>query len=182
MRSGRIKMQMYFSALAIFNALYSAVPSFMMRKLMLTATGSRIGMGSSVHGGVRFFGFGRITVGDHSTVNRDCFLDNRGSIRIGNNVSVSHGCKIYTAGHDYNDPEFAVTCRDVVIEDYAALFAHVMLMPGVTVGRGAVVFPGSVVTKNVEPFAVVGGNPARVIKKRKTDMTYTIDYRYFHAL
>lgn len=179
---GRIKLQLFFTALWLFNRLYSCVPSFLFRKTLLRASGSRLGARAFIHSGARFFAFGRITVGNHTTVNRGCYLDNRGKITIGSNVSIAHDCKIYTAGHDWNDPQFSVTTRDVIIEDYACLFAGAMVMPGVTIGKGAVVFPGSVVTKNVAPFTAVGGNPAKPVKKRRRDLRYTIDYGFHGAL
>ena len=55
-------------------------------------------------------------------------------------------------------------------------------MPGVNIGNGAVVLPGSIVTKDVEPFTVVGGIPAKYIKERVKEVNYTIDYNYWFAL
>ena len=179
---GKAKLQLFFFILWLFNRLYSAVPSFAFRRLMLAASGSTLGRRSYIHSGARFFGFGRITLGDHSTVNRGCVLDNRGSIRIGSNVSIAHDCRIYTAGHDIDSPDFAVTTRDVVIGDRAVLFAAAMIMPGVTIGEGAVVFPGSVVTKDVAPYTVVGGNPAKPLRKRSRKLGYTIDYGFHGAV
>jgi maltose O-acetyltransferase len=178
----RCKLQIFFIVLELFNRIYTMVPSFAFRRLMIAASGSSIASSSCIHRGVRFFGFGRVKVGEHTTINRGCYLDNRGSITIGNNVSIAHDCKIYTAGHDYNDPSFSIVTRDVVVEDYVCLFANVLVMPGVTIGKGAVVFPGSVVTKSVEPFTVAGGNPAAFIKKRSRKLSYTIDYCYHCAL
>ena len=57
-----------------------------------------------------------------------------------------------------------------------------MIMPGVNIGNGAVVLPGSIVTKDVEPFTVVGGVPAKYIKDRVKDVNYIIDYNYWFAL
>ena len=177
-----IKIRLFFFVLWAFNRLYSAVPSFLFRRLMLSASGSSLGHRSYIHAGARFFGFGRITVGDHTTVNRGCLLDNRGSITIGSNVSIAHDCRIYTAGHDIDSPDFAVTTRGVVIGDRAVLFAAAMIMPGVTIGEGAVVFPGSVVTKDVSPYTAVGGNPAKRIRTRSKKLKYTIDYGFHGAV
>jgi maltose O-acetyltransferase len=64
----------------------------------------------------------------------------------------------------------------VVIEDHAWLGTRAMVLPGVTVGRGAVVAAGAVVTKDVPPYTIVGGVPARVIGQRTTDLRYQFDY------
>ena len=178
----RIKLQLFFFILWLFNRLYTLVPSFAFRRALLSASGSSLGRRSYIHSGARFFGFGRITAGDHSTVNRGCVLDNRGPITIGSNVSIAHDCRIYTAGHDVDSSDFAVTTRGVVIGDRAVLFAAAMIMPGVTIGEGAVICPGAVVTKDVAPYTVVGGNPAKRIRSRSKKLTYVIDYGYHGAL
>jgi acetyltransferase-like isoleucine patch superfamily enzyme len=69
----------------------------------------------------------------------------------------------------------------VVIEDYAVLFAGAMVMPGVTLGRGAVVMAGAVVTKSVPPMRIVGGNPAVDIGPREGEPAYTLGRRYWFA-
>ena len=55
-------------------------------------------------------------------------------------------------------------------------------MPGVTIGEGAIVLAGSVVTKSVEPWTIVGGNPAKKIRERNQDINYSSNYRYWFAL
>jgi putative colanic acid biosynthesis acetyltransferase WcaF len=177
-----VKLQLFFFVLWFFNRLYSLMPSFLFRRMMLAASGSSLGRRTYIHAGVRFFGFGRISAGNNSTVNRGCYLDNRGNITIGSNVSIAHDCRIYTAGHDIDSSDFAVVIRDVSIGDYACIFAGAMIMPGVTVGRGAVVYPGSVVTKDVAPYTVVGGNPAKPLKKRSQDLRYTLEYGFHGAV
>lgn len=87
-------------------------------------------------------------------------------ITIGNNVQVTQDVKFYTHGGSHvareKYPNFDVFGK-IVIEDNAYLGSNSMIMPGVTVGKGALVAAGSVVTKSVPPYVVVGGNPARVI-------------------
>ncbi len=70
----------------------------------------------------------------------------------------------------------------MVIENDVFVFANVLIMPGVTIHRGAIVLPGSVVTKDVEEFAVVGGNPAKYIRERNKDIEYRQSYNYWLAL
>jgi len=162
--------------IALSNFLYNYIPFFIIKKKFARIVGIQIGKKSFIHTPVKLFGFGRITIGNNTTINPRVYLDNRGSIKIGNNVSIAHDCKIYTAGHDIDDPYFKVTIGKVDIGDYACLFANCMIMPNVKVGKGAVVFPGAVVTKDVGDFDVVGGNPAKVLKKRSDKLLYQIDY------
>ena len=94
-------------------------------------------------------------------------------LRIGKNVTLGTEVMIWTLQHDYNDPKFGVKGGAVVIGDYAWLGSRSILLPGVKLGEGAVVAAGAVVTKNVDPFTVVGGVPAKVISKRAVqDLNY----------
>jgi maltose O-acetyltransferase len=127
--------------------------------------GYNIGKNTSIQA-VRFFSFGKLKVGNNTIINSGCYLDNRRGITIGDNVVIAHDTKIYTLGHDINDSTFITKGASVVLEDYVILFSNTMIMPGVTIAKGAVVLPGSVVTKNVASMDVVGGNPAILIKKR----------------
>ena len=68
--------------------------------------------------------------------------------------------------HDINSDSFAITSGQVIIEDYVYIASRVTIMPGVCIGEGAVVASGAVVTKDVEPWTLVGGVPAKPIKKR----------------
>jgi acetyltransferase-like isoleucine patch superfamily enzyme len=105
-------------------------------------------------------------MGARSWVNRDCCLDLRGGIEIGADVSISPQVMIITAQHDLNDPRFKYVSGRVVIEDHAWIGSRATIMPGVTIGRGAVVAAGAVVSRDVEPLTVVGGVPARPIAVR----------------
>lgn len=109
-------------------------------------------------------------------------MDNRAGIRIGDNVNISHGTKIYTLGHDIDDPMSHTVGKPVVIEDNVWIFPSVMIMPGVKVGKGAVIYPGSVVTRNIEEYSIVGGNPAKHIRFRNKRIQYSADFPIWFAL
>ena len=143
--------------------------------------GYQIARSASVQGGVRFFHVGRLSVGEGSLVNRGVYLDNRGGLTIGQQVSIAHDCRIYSLGHAVHDGRFSDKPQPVRIEDHCVLFAGAMLMPGVQLGRGAVVMAGSVVTKSVPPMRIVGGNPAQDIGPRDGEPTYTLDRRFWFA-
>jgi len=178
----KLKLQAYFLAVALLNVLYNLTPFFFLRKALLRIFGIKVGKCSCIHRGVRFFSFGKLQMGKHSVVNFNCYLDNRRDITIGNNVGIAHGCKIYTLGHDINDPEFKTIGAPVIIHDNAFLFSNCLIMPGVEIGEGAIVLSGAVVTKNLDSYTVYGGNPAKKIKERIKDINYKRDYRYWFAL
>lgn len=117
------------------------------------------------------------SVGRNTVVNAGCRIDNKAGIAIGENVSISQQVMILAADHDMDSPDFAGRNRPVVIEDYVWIGTRAMIMPGVTIGKGAVVAAGAVVTKNVEPYTVVAGVPAKFIKNRSKDLTYQLSYR-----
>jgi acetyltransferase-like isoleucine patch superfamily enzyme len=161
----------------VFNLVLRLAPGHGLRILILNLAGARIDRGSAVHSGCYFTRPGRLVVGPDCTVNFGCYLDTRGGIRIGRNVMVGHRTRIYTAGHAIDDPTFAGYQAAVTLEDHAVIFPNVQLMPGVTIGEGAVVLTGSVVAKDVAPYCVVGGNPARQVKQRSREIAYTHRYK-----
>ena len=149
-----------------------------LRRLYFRALGFKLGAGSSIGMGLRFYKMGGVSIGSRSVVNRDCLLDNRDHITIGSDVSIARNVHIYTAGHDPDSPFFEMITSPVVIEDHAVVFARCTIMPGVRIGRGAVVYGGSVVTRDVPACTIVGGSPAKPIRMRHAEPLYRLDYPY----
>jgi acetyltransferase-like isoleucine patch superfamily enzyme/glycosyltransferase involved in cell wall biosynthesis len=135
----------------------------------------RIGRDSSIHMGCFVTGYG-IEIGDHTVINRFTYLDGRAQLTIGSNVNVSHYVLIHTLTHDPQDPDFACLERPVSIGDHAWIGARAIICPGANVGEGAVVAAGAVVTKDVAPYTIVGGNPAGYIKDRSRELRYRTRY------
>lgn len=134
-----------------------------------------VGRDSSVHMGCFITG-NRISIGKNTVINRRCYLDGRTGIRIGDNVSISPEVYILSLSHIVDDPYFNAIGAEVVIGDYVWLGARAIIMPGVTLGDGCVVGAGSVVTKNFPPYSIIAGMPAKFIKKRNSDLMYTLKY------
>jgi maltose O-acetyltransferase len=128
--------------------------------------------------GLRFYRTGNVRIGDRSVVNRNCLIDNRGFVEIGSDVSIAREVQIYTAGHDLESPFFEMLVAPVSVGDHAVIFARATIMPGVSIGRGAVVYPGAVVSKDVPDRAIVGGVPARVLGRRPAEPRYALEYQY----
>jgi len=116
----------------------------------------------------------QITIGDFTSIGDHCTLDGRGGLTIGNSVNFSTGVWIWTMQHKVNDPNFGCESSPVVIEDYAWISCRTVVLPGVHVGKGAVVAAGAVVTKDVEPYTIVGGVPAKKIGDRSHDLDYRL--------
>lgn len=178
-----ILLQCKFLLVEWLNITYQLIPN-PLRNYYLRFYGIKIGgeIYTSIHRGCKFFHIGNISIGKNTVINFGCYLDNRRGITIGDNVGIAHNTKIYTLGHDLDDPQFKTKGAPVTINDNVFVFSNVLVMPGVTIGEGAVVLAGSVVTKDVEPWTIVGGNPARKIRERSREIDYKQIYRYWFAL
>lgn len=152
------------------------IPVHAFRLALYRMAGVKIGRQSSFHWRTRFFSPWKLDIGHNSIVGNDAMLDARNGISIGNNVSLAMGVWIWTMEHDPQDPCYGVTGGPVIIEDYAWISCRAVILPGVTVGKGAVVAAGAVVTRDVPPYAIVGGVPARVIGERNRDLRYTLNF------
>jgi maltose O-acetyltransferase len=156
------------------NYVVSGIPSFALRHAWYQRVlGIDVEDDAAVFLGcyIWFFGPGQVRrngtrIGARSRINRNCCLDARGPLVIGENVSISPEVAILTASHRPDDPEFAVETRPVTIEDHVWVGTRATILPGVRLGRGCVVAAGAVVTRDVPPLAIVGGIPARQIGTR----------------
>jgi maltose O-acetyltransferase len=169
----------------VTNSVVAHVPSYTVRHWWYRRVlGMHVAKSASVLMGVYIHVRGRghpghpdISIGEHSVINQGCSLDGRGGLRIGQNVSVSPGVWILTAGHDPDAPDFRYVVAPTVIGDYVWLGARALILPGVSIGTGAVVAAGAVVSRDVPDYAVVGGVPAREIGQRRRDLSYQLVYR-----
>jgi acetyltransferase-like isoleucine patch superfamily enzyme len=162
----------------VANNIIPRVPSVRLRTLYYRSVlGHDIGVNAKVLMGCYIYNSKlRLKIGQNTVVNQNCILDPRGGLVIGRNVNISRSVAIYTAGHLIDDANFSDFLSDVVIGDLVWIGGHSILQPGVRIGRGAVVLPGSVVTRSVEEFQVVGGVPARVVGTRPPGIGYEINW------
>jgi len=169
-----------FSELRLYltNEWVTRIPSHTLRLFYYRqACRFRIGERSTIHMHCIFDSARNLSIGKASVINQRCRIDTRGSVTIGNNVSISREVIILTGDHCSESPNFPFRSRAVVLEDYVWIGTKVMILPGVTIGEGAVVAAGATVHKSVPPYTVVGGVPAKFIKKRPKDLNYKVDYR-----
>ena len=112
-----------------------------------------------------------VSVGDNVFINSQCYFEAMAPIVIGNNVLLGYGTALLTTNHNFKKPkllirEQGIASKAITIQDDVWIGARATILPGVTIGQGSVIAAGAVVTKNVEPYSIVGGIPARFIKKR----------------
>ena len=143
-----------------------------LRMTLYRHLGIRSERGAIIWCGARINYPDRISIGENSIVGPSTVLLSQGGIRIGRNVNISGFSFILSQEHNVQSPRLETTLAEVVIEDYAWLATNVTILPGVTVGRGAVIAAGAVVTKDVSPYTIVGGVPARPIGKRPENFAY----------
>lgn len=141
----------------------------------------KITIGSRTHVSMRQFITGypacsNVVIGDNCVINRNCYLDGRTGVHIGNNVNVSFESCLLSLHHDHNLPNFPAIGGVVTIKDHAWIGARAIILPGVTIGEGAVVAAGAVVAKDVGDFEVVGGVPARQIGLRNREIGYLTEF------
>lgn len=119
----------------------------------------------------------KIVIGKNTVIGRNCYLGGSGeTLTIKNNVSITAQTYIFCSTHRKDSPTFEGVSRSVTIEDYAWVGARAMILPGVTIGKGAVVGAASTVTKSVPDFCVYAGSPAKEIGKRSKDLSYTLRF------
>ena len=163
--------------LYICNHVVSHIPSHALRLLFYRRIMRfQIGKGSSIFMNCKFDCASGLIIGCYSVVNNNCRLDSRGMLKIGDNVSISNDTIILTADHDLNSVVFGGRNKEVVIDDYVWIGTRAMILPGIKIGKGAVVAAGSIVTKNVEDYNIVAGIPAKKIGMRNTDLRYEASY------
>ncbi len=163
-----------------YNHWLSNCPSRRLRLGFLRQYLAEIGAGSGVQMGCRFLNGRKVHLGERNVINFGCLFDGRHyKIRTGNDVSIGPDATILTLGHDTQSQDFADQGGDVEIGDRVWIGYRAIILPGVTIGEGAVVAAGAVVSRDVEPFAIVGGVPAQPIGQRTPDLRYKLSYDPF---
>lgn len=143
------------------------IPLHSLRKLIYWSAGLKIGKGSVIHMWANFFDPKNIIIGEDSVIGDHAFLDGRAPLIIGNHVDIASQVLIYNSQHDLQSTDFQAMTAKVMIYDYVFIGPRAIILPGVRIGRGAVVAAGAVVSADVAPYSIVGGVPARKIGFRK---------------
>lgn len=142
------------------------IPSHHVRRFFYRLAGMKIGAGSTLHMSTRFYNPSNISIGKDTIIGEGAVLDGRAKLTIGDHVDFATEVMVYNFQHDIQSENFEAIGAPVKIEDYVFVGPRAIILPGVTLGKGAVVGAGAVVTKDVVPFTIVGGVPAKVIGER----------------
>lgn len=157
------------------NHIITVIPSRHIRNLCIRLLGGKIGK-ISLFGGFEIRNPKGLIIEDGCSIGPRVRLDARRGLIIKKNVTIACEAMIWTLQHDPNDINFKAEGDRVLIEEYAWICSRAIILPGVTIGKAAIVASGAIVTKNVAPYSIVGGIPAKVIGYRKQQ-----DYNYVPA-
>ncbi len=160
-----------------YNSLIGHLPIRSLRRIYLHRWLGMLGDGTGVQMGCRFLNGRKIHLGKRNVINFGCLFDGRKfPVRTGHDVSIGPEASILTLGHDPGSPIFADRVGEVPIGNHVWIGYRAIILPGVTIGEGAVVGAGAVISKDVEPFSVMAGNPARKIGERSRELNYKLHF------
>ncbi len=146
---------------------YSPRLLYSWRNLLLRSLGASIGWDVCIHPRARILFPWNLRVGDESAIAEDALIYNLGAVTLGKKVTVSHGAQLCAGTHDFQQATLPLLKPPITVEDCAWVCTEALVGPGVTVGTGAVVGARAVVMRDVEPWAIMAGNPARKIGERR---------------
>lgn len=139
------------------------------RRALLRIFGAKVGREVHIYPNVKIAIPWNLSIGDHSAVGDGAVLYSLGPISIGERVTISQRAHLCAGNHDYTNPAMPLLKPPIVIGDDAWVCAEAFVGPGVTIGVGAIVAARGVAVRDVPRNAIVGGNPAMVIKQRLPD-------------
>ncbi len=143
------------------------IPSHYTRRFFYRLFGMKIGSGSTIHTGAVFYNVAKIKIGQDTIVGENAVFDGRDRITIGSHVDFASEVMIYNSQHDIHSADFKAVSAPVTIGDYVFIGPRAILLPGIKIGKGAVVAAGAVVTKDIPDFKIFGGVPAKEIGERQ---------------
>jgi acetyltransferase-like isoleucine patch superfamily enzyme len=165
------RIMLYLLRINKFIFFSNSLRMFIYRKILSIPIGKK----SIIWCGNRFNDVSELEIGENVIIGPSNVFLIRGGLVIGNNVNLSGFSFFISQEHDVNDPFGHTTLSKIVIEDDVWIATNSTILPGVRVGRGAVIAAGSLVTKDVPAYTVVAGNPAKPIMKRTNDILYRLD-------
>lgn len=144
-----------------------------LNRYMLLIRGARIDSSSIIHGFNLVGKASNLTIGSNTFITKTIHMACHEKITIGNNVVINDNVQLLTATHDLADKAWPMVRKPIVIGDYAWIATSAIILPGVTIGEGAVVGAGAVISKDVPAYKIAFGNPGQLsIKSRCMDLSY----------
>lgn len=142
------------------------LPFSSVRRVVLRCFGAKIDQGVVLKFSIRVKYPWLLSVGEHTWIGEDVWIDNLVNVRVGANACISQGAHLCTGNHDWSDPLFGLWVQPIVLEDGSWVGTHALICPGVRIEECGVAAAGSVVTKSIPAYEIHAGNPARFVKRR----------------
>ena len=136
------------------------------RSFLLRLFGARVGRETHIYNSATIYMPWNFEIGDQSSVGEHAYIYNLGRVTVGSKTTISQRAHLCAGTHDFSDPALPLLKPPILVKDQVWVCADAYVGPGVTVGEGAIVGARAVVIKDVEPWVIVAGNPARTIKAR----------------
>ncbi len=143
------------------------LPSKTIRFCLLRFGGARIAKHVTMFASVDIRNPKGLVIEEGCSIGPKVLLDARKGLHLHKNVTVAYDAIIWTLHHDMNSVDFRTVGGSVDVEEYVWICSRSIILPGIKIGRGAVIASGAVVTKDVEPYAIMAGIPAKKIGERK---------------
>ncbi|MBC6491014.1 putative colanic acid biosynthesis acetyltransferase [Flavihumibacter stibioxidans] len=163
--AGKLKRLCWYVVNAVVFRSY-LVPVSSVKRALLKAFGARIGQSVVIKPQVNIKYPWLLSIGDHSWIGENVWIDNLVQVTIGANCCLSQGAFLLTGNHDYTSPTFELMVRPIILEEGAWIGAQALVCPGVTCASHSVLTAKSVATKNLFPYMIYQGNPAVPVKER----------------
>lgn len=163
----------YYAITLFGNCIVNKLPSRHLRRWFYQLLGARLGKNCFPSRRVEVLYPKGLLLENGVSVGWFAELDARGGIKVGQDTNISSHAKLITGSHDINDPEFIADFLPIHIGHHCWIGTGAIILQGVKIGDGAIVAAGAVVTKDVEPWMIVGGIPAKVIGKRTSTVNYS---------
>ncbi len=164
----------------LYNSVVGHLPLSFLRHTFLQCWLGNFGLGTAVQSGCRFLNGRKVFFGERNVINFGCCFDGRKyRITTGHDVSIGPEATLLTLGHDPRALDFSDQGGDITIGNHVWIGCRAIVLPGITIGDGAVIGAGSVVTKDVAPYTIVAGNPARPIGERPKSLNYRLHFDPF---
>lgn len=164
----------YYAVVLFGNVVINKIPSRHIRKWFYILLGAKIGEESVICRRADILFPKGLELGKNVAVGWFVHLDARAGIKIGDNCNISSYTKFITGSHDVDDPLFTAEFKPIDIGNNVWVGTGAIVLQGTTIGEGAVIAAGAVVTKDIPPYEVWGGVPAKFIRKRNNDIRYKI--------
>lgn len=175
--TSRLKLFAGGLAAYLYNRGLGLCPIRLIRRAYLKRYLGRFGAGSGVQLGVKFLNGRKVHLGERNVINFGCLFDGRKyPITTGSDVSIGPEASLLTLGHDPQAPDFADRGGPITIGDRVWIAYRAIILPGVTIGEGAVIAAGAIVVRDIPPYAIAAGSPAKVVGTRNRELTYTLDF------